>query len=238
MASVERSTDLVEERSETAFIWGGSGLGLLLFGGVLWYFNRDGGSLLLFSWILLLSGLGATCYGIYAAMQIRQVQSFAYECPYCQAKNRLTAEPETDFTCVACHRLIPVQDRKVLPVYRVLCGFCREPSYYSDKTIVLLCEHCNHEIPITRADGSVAHSRFAVQEDTRTYELSLTGYQHATEELVGCLQQMLALNRNQVKDMLTAMPVVLLTGIPKKKAEMLAAQLATHGAAADYRPIG
>jgi hypothetical protein len=237
MASVERSTDLVEERSETALIWGGGGLFVLAVGGVLWYFNRNGGSLLLFSWICLLAGLGGTIYGVYAALQIRKVQSFAYNCPYCKAKNRLAAEPGADFTCVECHRLIPVQDRQVLPVYRVLCGFCREPSYYSDKTLVLLCESCNHEIPITRGDGSIAHSKFAVQEDNRTYELSLTGYQHVTEELVSCLQHMLALNRNQVKDMLTALPVVLLTGIPKKKAEMLAAQLATHGAAADYKAM-
>lgn len=238
MASVERSSDVVEERSETAFIWGGFvGLGLLFIGGVLWYFNKDGGSLIVLSWLLLIGGLAATIYGVYAAMQIRKVQHFDYSCPYCKAKNRLATEPDTDFTCIECHRLIPVQDHQVLAVHRVNCGYCREPNWYSDKTIVLLCESCNHEIPITRGDGSVAHSRFAVQDDTRTYELSLTGYEHGSEELVNCLQHMLALNRNQVKDMMTSLPVVLLTGIPKKKAEMLAAQLAVHGAAADYRAL-
>lgn len=237
MASVERSTDIVEERSETAFIWGGAALVLFLIGGIFWYFQRDGGALIYFGMLLVFMGFCSLCYGVYSAMQIRKVHHFAYECPYCKAKNRLAEEPETDFTCIECHRLIPVLDKKVLQVYRVNCGYCREANYYSDKTIVLLCESCNHEIPITHADGSVAHSKFAVHEDVRTYELSLTGYQHVTEDLVSCLQQMLALNRNQVRDMLTALPVVLLTGIPKKKAEMLAAQLATHGAAADFRPI-
>lgn len=237
MSSVERSSDKVEERSEAGLMWGGGGLLLLGFGVLLWWFNREGGSLLLFSWICILGGLGCTGYGGWELWQIRKVQHFAYICPYCKAKNRLAAEPDVDFTCVECHRLIPVQDRKVLNVSRVLCGYCKEPNWYSDKTIVLLCENCNHEIPITRGDGSIAHSRFAVQDDTRTYELSLTGYQHLTEDLVGCLQQMLALNRNQVRDMLNSLPVVLLTGIPKKKAEMLAAQLAAHGAAADYHPL-
>lgn len=237
MPTVERSTDLVEERGEGVVIYGGGGLLVLAFGAVLWYFNKDGGSLLILSYVLLLIGLGLAGYGGYMAMQIRKVPHFDYACPYCKAKNRLTSEPETDFTCIECHRLIPVMDRHVLPVYRVTCGYCREPSYYSDKTIVLLCENCNHEIPITRADGGVVHSKFAVQEDTSNYELSLTGYEHASEELISCLQHMLALNRNQVKDMLTSLPVVLLTGIPKKKAEMLAAQLASHHAAANYRAI-
>lgn len=237
MASVERSTDIVEEQSTTAFIYGACGLGLLFLGGVLWYFNKDGGSLIYLSYLLLLGGVGSTGYAVYSALQIRKVHHFAYDCPYCKAKNRLAAEPETDFTCVECHRLIPVLDRKVLPVYRVVCGYCREPSYYSDKTIVLLCEGCNHEIPITRGDGSIAHSKFAVQEDARSYELSLTGYEHATEDLVSCLQQMLALNRNQVKDLLATLPCVLLTGIPKKKAEMLSAQLAVHHAASNYKPL-
>lgn len=237
MASVERSTDLVEERSETAFIWGGCGLGLLALGGIFWYFQKDGGSLLMLGYLLMLFGLIGIGYAVYSLLEIRKVQSFVYACPYCKAKNSLAAEPDKDFTCIDCHRLIPVQDHKVLSVYRVLCGFCREPSYYSDKTIVLLCESCNHEIPITRGDGSVAHSKFAVHDDTSTYELSITGYQHASEDLISCLQHMLALNRNQVKDMLTSLPAVLLTGIPKKKAEMLAAQLAAHGAAADYRPV-
>lgn len=235
--AVERSSDIVEERSETAFIWGGAALGLLALGALLWFYNKDGGALIFLGYLLILFGIACACYAIYSAMQIRGVQHFTYDCPYCKAKNRLAAEPENDFTCIECHRLIPVQDKKVLPVYRVVCGYCREPSYYSDKTLVLLCESCNHEIPITRADGSVAHSKFAVVDDTRPYELSLTGYQHATEELVGCLQQMLALNRNQVKDMLQDLPAVLLTGIPKKKAEMLSAQLGTHGAAASVRPM-
>ena len=237
MPSVERSTDLVEERSETAVIWGGGALALFVIGGIFWYFQRDGGALIYFGMLLCLMGAGCGGYAVYSLMQIRKVPHFDYGCPYCKANNRLAAEPEADFTCVECHRLIPVHDRKVLPVHRVVCGYCREPNYYSDKTIVLLCESCNHEIPISRADGSVAHSKFAVQDDVRTYELQLTGFEHGSEELITCLQQMLALNRNQVKDMLTSLPVVLLSGIPKKKAEMLSAQLAVHHAASNFRPL-
>jgi len=242
MPSVERSSDIVEQHSENVFYYGIGGVALFLFGLMLWYFNKplpnqEGGSLLLLSYLLMLFSLPLMGYGIKRALEIRKVEHYDYACPYCKARNRLGMEPEADFTCLECHRLIPVLDKKVLPVFRVLCGYCNEANYYSDKTLVLLCENCNHEIPVTRTDGSVGHSKFAVHEDTSTYELSLTGYEHATEDLVTCLQQMLALNRNQVKDMLTSLPCVLLTGIPKKKAEMLAAQLAVHNAAANYRPL-
>src|SRR5579862_6786191 len=237
MSQVQRSTDIVEEQATSFFLYGGPGVFLLLLGGVLWYFNKDGGSLLILSYLLLAMGLGLLGYGTYFLTQMRKVKEFLFDCPYCQAKNALTGEPTADFPCVSCNRMIPTREGKVLPVARVLCGYCRAENFYSDNTIVLLCENCNHEIPISRADGTVAHSPFAVTEDDRTFELTLTGFEHGTEELIACLQQMLALNRNQVKEMLTSLPVVLLTGIPKKKAEMLAAQLAVHHAASDYRPV-
>lgn len=237
MSTVERSTDKVEQRSEVAVIYGFCGLALIGLGALLYVYNKKGGVLLPLSFVLMLMGIGLAGYAIYQALQIRKVEHFDYECPYCKAKNMLSAAASADFTCIDCHRLVPVENGVILKVYRVNCGFCREPNWYSDKTIVLLCEHCNHEIPISRGDGEVVHSRFAVSDDNRPYSLELTGFEHGTEELVSCLQQMLALNRNQVKDMLQSLPVVLLTGIPKKKAELLAAQLHMHGAATDSRPV-
>ncbi len=236
MSTVERSSDQIEERSTTAVISGFVALALLGIGGLLYAFRGEG-VLVPLSLLLMLFGIGALAYAVFQAMQIRKVKQFAYDCPYCNAVNRLASAPDADFTCVDCHRLVPVQEGKILSVSRVNCGYCREPNWYSDKTIVLLCEHCNHEIPISRGDGEVAHSSFAVSDDTRYYELSLSGYEHGTEDLVNCLQHMLALNRNQVKDLMTSLPTVLLTGIPKKKAELLATQLKMHGAAADIRPL-
>jgi hypothetical protein len=152
----------------------------------------------------------------------------------------LTETPTADFTCIDCHRLIPIRDGKALSVQSVRCGFCNELNYYSEKTDFLLCESCNHEIPIAHEEGYVPkkHSTaYAVQDDDRLYELVLIAHGHKTEELVNCLQHMLALNRNQVKQMLTELPVTLLTGIPKKKAELLKAQLTSHEAAADMKPL-
>ena len=137
--------------------------------------------------------------------------------------------------------MIPITDGKVLPVAQVRCGFCNALNYYSDKTELLLCEECNHEIPIATEDGRPAKqmpSFYAVTDDDALYELVLVAHGYKTEELINALQHMLALNRSQVKQLLGELPAVLLTGINRKKAEMLKAQLSVNDGLAEMRPIG
>jgi hypothetical protein len=78
---------------------------------------------------------------------------------------------------------------------------------------------------------------YAVTDDDRLYELVLTGTGHKNEELIASLQHMLALNRNQVKQMLSELPVAILTGISRKKAEMIQAQLSIHDGVAEFHPL-
>lgn len=235
---MKRSSDIVEAHSERALIAGLGGLVALA--GATIFLIYGGAAMRGLAIVLLLLGIGGCGYAAYCAMQVRKVESFDVKCCYCNEINKL-AEPATkDFTCRACFRLVPVQDGKVLPVSQVRCGFCNELAYYSSKTEVLLCESCNHEIPIATESGTVRHSSFAVKDDDRPYELRLIAHPPGAkeEELIPVLQQMLALNRNQVKQILGELPAVLLTGIPKKKAEMLTAQIQAHGGTAEYSPIG
>ncbi|OJU63518.1 MAG: hypothetical protein BGO01_12035 [Armatimonadetes bacterium 55-13] len=213
-----------------------AGVILLALGGVLWMFRGDGMFSIL-SLMLMAGGLGAVIYAAVCIAQARKVTCFKIECPYCHSAVSLLTAPDRDVSCRSCLRMIPIVDGKPIAVTQVRCGYCNALNYYSDKTIVLLCEECNHEIPISRADGQVAHSRFAVVDDERFYELKLVGFEHPTEDLLSTLQQALALNRNQVKDMLGELPVTLLSGIPKKKAEMLTAQLNLHGASCQFYPL-
>jgi hypothetical protein len=202
---------------------------------------RGEGMFLPLAIIILLIGLSCFGYGAYCAYQIRHVKYEMRECPFCKAQNALDGAPEADFLCAECHRLIPVEDGQVIPVEQVRCGYCNALNYYSAKTDVLLCESCNHEIPIAREEGYVPKKQlaagFAVEEDDRPYELILVAHGNKNEELIDCLQHMLALNRNQVKQMLTELPVTLLTGIPKKKAELLRAQLSIHDGAAECNAL-
>jgi hypothetical protein len=237
MPTVQRSSDVVEGHSEHAVMaWIGGAI-LLAIGFVLFLFRGEG-TFTILSVMLLTGGTCAVLYGFYAAMQVRKVTSHEVTCPYCNTKVSLLSAPDRDVSCRSCLRMIPIVDGKPIKVTQVRCGYCNALNYYSDKTIALLCEECNHEIPVSRADGQTAHSRFAVQDDDKTYELRLIAFEHASEELVAALQQSLALNRNQVKQILQELPCTLLTGIPRKKAEMLSAQFTRHGATCQYVALG
>jgi hypothetical protein len=239
MSQPQRSTDIVETHSEHALAYGLGGVVSLAAGFLLWKYQGDGW-LLGLAWVLLVGGVAAIGYGIYCALQIRKVQSVGMACPYCGFANRFTEAPQSNVACRGCNRMIPIVEGKPLKVNQVRCGYCNELNYYSELNQVLICESCDHEIPISQADGSMPtkHILFATKDDTNLYELVLVTHTgHKTEELISTLQHMLALNRNQVKDMLTMLPVTLLTGITRKKAEMLQAQLSLHEASAEFKPV-
>lgn len=239
MPRVTRVSDILEEYGEKAVITGLSGAVALAVSAVLFIF-RGGGSLLGLAWVLALGGAGGVFYAIYCIGKARKVSGVTYSCVYCQATQVLLEPPTDDFPCTSCNRMIPVKDGELLTVDQVRCGYCNTLNYYSSKTEVLLCENCNHEIPITTESGQITKRimpGFAVTDDEQLYELILVAVEHRTEEVISALQQVLALNRNQVKAMLDELPTVLLRGIPRKKAEMMKAQLSVHGAVASFEPL-
>lgn len=240
MPRVIRSTDIVESIAEKALFYAFGGIFGLAFGYLLYYYRGEGW-LIGLAWVLMLGGGAAIVISVYSALQVRKVTNLVVRCPFCEAVNQLLSTPEEDFNCVSCNRMIPIDGGKVMAVDQVRCGFCNSLNFYCAKTEILLCEECNHEIPIAQQDGRPTKklpSGFAVTEDVQTYELQLVAIAHRSEELITCLQHMLALNRNQVKQMFEELPVTLLTGIPRKKAEMLSAQLAAHDASASFHPVG
>jgi hypothetical protein len=174
--SQQRSSDIVEQFGVKAISSAVGGIVVLLLGLVLW-FNRGGGVLAPLAIILMVIGAALLAYAIYETLQIRKVASYTAECSYCKHKNRLSAPVSQDFLCAACYRMVPVQDGRILHVDQVRCGFCNELNYYSERNQVLLCESCNHEIPLSRGDDAPQrHSVFAVKEDHSLYELILTGH--------------------------------------------------------------
>ena len=178
MPHVQRSSDVVEIHGERAItFWIGAivsiGASILLIA------YRGGGMFVPLATIILIIGLSFLGYGAYCAMQIRKVKYIILECPFCQTGNALDGEPTDDFLCVECHRLIPIKEGKVLPVSQVRCGYCNALNYYSEKTDVLLCEACNHEVPISHEDGHVSSKQipvaYTIDDDSRPYELDSGG---------------------------------------------------------------
>lgn len=181
-------------------------------------------------WVLVIMGAIAVGFGVYLSLKIRKVQSNDVVCPYCDYNNELTEPPTEDIRCRSCNRDIPVLDGEILEVFQVRCGYCNALNYYSEKSTGLICEECDRAIPISTDEESPTEKvfeKFTIHDDDRPYDLILTKAP-SSEEMISCLQHMLAMNRNQVKQILDELPVTLLTGIPKKKAELLSAQISVH----------
>jgi uncharacterized protein YbaR (Trm112 family) len=241
MPSIQRTSDLIELIAERAITFAFGGLAGLGFASLLFYYRGETGLFVPLATVLTIISLPITVYAIYEATKIRKVKAFSVICPFCEFDNQLVETAQIDINCRGCNRMIPITDGVILPVDQVRCGFCNVLNFYSEKTDVLLCEECNHEIPIAGDDQRPAKSMpsfYAVQEDDSIYELVLVAHGYKTEDLIAALQHMLALNRGQVKQLLGELPAVLLTGINRKKAEMLKAQLSIHDGLAELRAIG
>ncbi|MCW5938662.1 MAG: hypothetical protein KF884_06060 [Fimbriimonadaceae bacterium] len=191
--------------------------------------------------VLMVIALSAIVYGIYEFNLTRGVTTFSVVCPFCQSSNSFTEEPRNDVRCEGCQRAIPILDGRVAQVFQVRCGFCNELNFYSEKSTGLICESCDHEIPIAVSE-QVAAARatmdvYTAKEDDRPFDLILTGVGGPhNEALISTLQHMLALNRNQVKEIMQSTPSLLLSGIPKRKAEMLRTQIVQSKGSAEARP--
>jgi len=236
MSHLERSSNLKEQlgqRALVSIIPGVVGIGI---GGLLISYKSVLSTLGI---VLVIMALIAIVYGVTQLAQMKKIPSFAVKCPFCNNKNTFTEEPFSDVRCEGCQRSIPIYEGRILNVEQVRCGFCNHLNYYSEKSTGLICENCNRIVPIANEGGAQAQAtmeHFTIQDDNRPYDLVLTeGASIHNEDLVSTLQQMLAMNRNQVKQMLEEAPVVLLTGIPKKKAELLKAQIEMHHGKADIR---
>ncbi|MBS1722116.1 MAG: hypothetical protein JSS66_03805 [Armatimonadetes bacterium] len=236
MSHFERSSNLREEFGQRAFMAIVPGIILLCVGGLMISYRS---AFIALGIILAVIGLGCLVYGVIQFSQLRKVPSFPVKCPFCQHKNDFTEPAESDVRCEGCQRMIPIEGGRILQVWQVRCGYCNHLNYYSEKSTGLICESCNRIVPIAHDGGPEAKATFehyTVHDDDRPYDLVLfnMGHEH-NEELVSTLQHMLALNRNQVKDMVMQLPLTLLTGIPRKKAEMLKAQIDMHGGSADFK---
>jgi len=236
---LQRRSDVLEMITERflAFSLGG---GVAIAGAALLFKLKGDGTLVGLAYVLAVGGAASICLAFYAVWGIRKVSSFDSLCPYCEEVNTMTSPPEDDFRCVNCNRLIPVRDGKVLAVTPALCEHCGKLNYYSAKTELLLCEECNHRVTMAgHADSgrSIPRSFIPLQEDLSPYELILVDPGHHTEDVARVLQQMLALNRAQVRQLMLDAPIQLLSGITRRKAEVLQAQLAIHDAAAEFRQL-
>lgn len=238
MGRPQRSSDLVETYSARALAAGIGGLVALAVAVFFYIFRGDSNAGLPLAIVIAVIGVASIVFACVSLVQVKKVSSFKLTCPMCGATNGFAEMPASDVTCAQCHRTIPIEDGKILPLNQVSCNYCHESNWYSAHTKTLLCEACGREIAIARPDGSPeAHSSFAVQDDARPYELVLSAYGRDTEGLIGALQQHFGLTRAQAKVIMGELPHVLVTNVPRQKAEMLRLELSRHEAAVEARPV-
>jgi len=222
------------------FLVFGIGGGIAIAFAALLYRFRGDGEMLGLVWVLGLGGSASICLALFSVWEVRKIKKFDVRCPYCTEVNVMTAAPEDDFPCVHCNRILPVQDGQVMRVFEIRCGACDTVNYYSAKTELLLCEECNRRIdllPEGPSSRQIPKNFVPIEEDLNPYELILVDPGNKTEEVAEVLQHMLALNRSQVKQIMVDAPVRLLTGITRRKAEVLQIQLAAHDASAEFRQM-
>ncbi|MBX3110850.1 MAG: ribosomal protein L7/L12 [Fimbriimonadaceae bacterium] len=235
MSESRRSSDIKEEYVQRALMAGIPGV--IAIGAavvILAYFQLW----LVFGIMVLVAGLAAVVYAVVQYNKTREIPDITVECPFCNKKNHLVEQPTSDFRCVHCNRMVPLQDGRMLRVFQVRCGYCNTLNFYSEKSTGLICEECDRVIPIATDDEdgpTKAFSTYAASDDNAPYDLTLADPGNKHEEVINCLQHMLALNRNQVKQIIEEAPVTLLSGIPRRKAEMLKAQIESHGAQAFFK---
>lgn len=247
MPAPEKRTHAVEIHWEAAVTWAVIGLVSLVLGTIIFVYGtnirivKTSLDFSSFGWPLLALAPLAFLYAGYRVLVSRREPSYISTCPYCDAEIELTAAPEDDFSCDSCHRRVPVLDGRVLEVHGVSCGYCGHANYMSEKTLVLICENCDREIPLLNPEtGEMRHlpRGFARVDDDGVYQLLVVAEGREKEALMTSLQHILALNRNQIKAMLENLPVPILSGIPRRKAEMLKAQIEASGGTAEYKLIG
>lgn len=241
-----RRSDVIEGQWEKAITWAVLGVLALIVGLLLYFYNdnwfafRDfqGLDIRIASYPFLVIGSLLLVYAGSRVMGGKRVKSFLSTCPYCGHDSEFAEEPQTDFVCEECSRRVPVQDGKVLDVTGVRCGFCGALNFMSEKTKVLICEDCDREIPLLDPNtGEMRHvaKGFARVDDNALYDLVLVRVGRDKEPLINSLQHILAMTRNQVKDLLDKLPATLLTGINRRKAEMLRAQIEANEGETDLR---
>lgn len=236
---LERSSVVQETHAQRGLMAAIAGVVVGGIGGLIVYYG-GGGMFSGLGWVMVAAGAVGLVFGIISFFMVKKVEEHDITCPFCDSKNYFTHKVDRDVRCFSCLRQIPVRDGEVMEVFQVQCGFCQHLNFYSDKSAALICEECDRIIPIAtdeEGESSEVLERFTAREaDDTPYDLTLEDAGPKREEIIPVLQKMLALNRNQVKDIVDEAPSLLLTGIAKKKAELLKVQIEMHGGKALVEP--
>lgn len=234
MEEPAKRSDILEREYTQALILGGVGLASLL---LMALFLRYGGMLYSLSWLFLLVWLGTWSYAGWRLFQTRSVPAYPITCPFCNQDTAFVSPPNSDFTCEHCMKRVPMENGRVLEIVAVKCSHCGSVQQVSSRAAVAICEQCNHEIMVSRMKRASTPFTAPADDDKTRYDLYLISVGRDPEPVIHSLQSLLTLNRPDVKKLLEALPMVLLTNLTKPKGDALQRQLTELGAKVELRQV-
>lgn len=229
-----KRSDILEREYSQALILGGVGLVSLL---LMALFFRYGGMFTPLAWLFLVAWLGMWGYAGWRLYQTRSVPSHPITCPFCNQDVIFVSPPNSDFTCEHCMKRVPMENGRILEIVAVKCPHCGSVQQLSSRAAVAICEQCNHEIMVSRMKRAASPFSAPSQDDATRYDLYLISVGRDPEPVIHALQSLLTLNRPDVKKLIEALPMALLTNLTKPKGDALQRQLAELGAKVELKQV-
>jgi transposase-like protein len=197
-----------------------------------------------------LVGVGLLGAAIKRIMDVRNAPSILYKCPYCEAPNRLTAEPTEDFVCESCHATIRFENGKPVPIRTITCTSCGAQHRVSIKADRYVCDKCNAILQVQQQTqpvyGMAAQAtapptrQSAVMLGGSNQNLLLQGFDHSRENQVAAiLQRELSVDIAEARRLLHTVsektPLIVAFDIPYDQADGLRKQFTQLGATVSMR---
>ena len=151
-------SDVREQEYLRALRFGGVGLAALAVGGALFYFSNfsrpvadtafnqpQTGAIIarIVAGLIMLCGVAMIGAAGYGSLQMRNLPSFPFFCPYCNGKNLFIKPPHADFDCDHCNRTVHFVEGEAVPIRDIECLNCHAQHRVPVTLTRYVCDQCN-----------------------------------------------------------------------------------------------
>jgi ribosomal protein L37AE/L43A len=88
-------------------------------------------------------------------LDMRNMATVLFKCPYCDTQNKLLAPPTEDFECESCHATVRFENGKMVPIRTIICTSCGAEHRVSSKAERYVCDRCNAVISVQQQTQQV-----------------------------------------------------------------------------------
>jgi transposase-like protein len=182
-------------------------------------------------------------------MDVRNAPSVMFRCPYCDAQNRLVAEPTSDFVCESCHSTIRFENGKLVPIRTITCTTCGAEHRVSSKAERYVCDKCNTVLQVQQQaqpvygmtpTGAAQPRQKAAMLGGSNQNLLLQGFDQTRQnQVASILQRELGVDIAEARRLLQSVtektPLIVAYDIPYDQADGLRRQFEQLGAQVSMR---